>query len=534
MAFITTTQEGGNFSLSLADGGSLPVQANPALPGTGTVTSVTGTAPIVITGSPTATPNVTIAPATDATAGSLSAADKTKLDGIAPGAAVASVSGTAPIVITGSATAPNVTLTAATEAAAGSLSAADKTKLDGITPGAAVASVSASNGLASSGGTTPNITWAGLGDIGSTGLVDAISGPSPIVITPAVLQFAQVTVAPTFSQAQQANAAAPQPMAFACALPGAAATNATNGTPGGYVFTLPAPVTGGAEGFLQIQRTGDLSCWLGDYLGFGLSGFGMWIGSSAPTATNFLLLASPVAGIFEIGVPVAASGASLFEVVTGGSAAVHTFTSGTSAANGSGTCINGGVTGFGGGQGMCSMQRTTTEPTSVSGVNQTLFWNFTNGAFKWRSTPGWQGNLAALGAGTLNTQQPFVDTFSAVVRTVSSATPTAFTAYTCLFPALNTIGWINVRLKAKAATVGTGIAVGDGAFAEYRLGYKNVAGTVTLSTAGITLMGSVQTTAAALTATLTAAAAGGTVVFSVTTVALATIDSQIDCTIDVC
>jgi hypothetical protein len=43
----------------------------------GTVTDVTGSAPIVITGVPTATPNVTITPATGAAAGSMSAVDKT-------------------------------------------------------------------------------------------------------------------------------------------------------------------------------------------------------------------------------------------------------------------------------------------------------------------------------------------------------------------------------------------------------------------------------------------------------------------------
>src|SRR5579864_3331547 len=48
---------------------------SPAL-GTGTVTSVTGTPPIVITGTPTVTPNVTITAATDGAAGSMSAADK--------------------------------------------------------------------------------------------------------------------------------------------------------------------------------------------------------------------------------------------------------------------------------------------------------------------------------------------------------------------------------------------------------------------------------------------------------------------------
>lgn len=51
--------------------------------GTGSVTRVTGTAPIVITGVATVTPNVTITAATDGAAGSMSAADKTKLDEIA-------------------------------------------------------------------------------------------------------------------------------------------------------------------------------------------------------------------------------------------------------------------------------------------------------------------------------------------------------------------------------------------------------------------------------------------------------------------
>ena len=53
------------------------------------IQSVTGTLPIVITG-PASNPNVTIDPATDTTAGSMSAADKTKLDNlvVAPGVEV--------------------------------------------------------------------------------------------------------------------------------------------------------------------------------------------------------------------------------------------------------------------------------------------------------------------------------------------------------------------------------------------------------------------------------------------------------------
>lgn len=105
-----------------------------------------------------------VEPASTAVSGTLSAADKTKLDGITPGAAVASVSGTAPIASSGGTT-PAISITAATTLAAGSMSAADKTKLDGITPGAAVASVGATAPCTSTGGTTPNIGFNVTGDI---------------------------------------------------------------------------------------------------------------------------------------------------------------------------------------------------------------------------------------------------------------------------------------------------------------------------------------------------------------------------------
>jgi hypothetical protein len=72
--------------------------------------------------------------------GFMSAADKVKLNGIADGATVGSgtitsVTGTAPIVSSGG-TAPAISISAATISAAGSLSAEDKVKLNGIADGA--------------------------------------------------------------------------------------------------------------------------------------------------------------------------------------------------------------------------------------------------------------------------------------------------------------------------------------------------------------------------------------------------------------
>jgi hypothetical protein len=103
--------------------------------GGGGVASVTGTAPIVSSGG--TNPAISITAATTSAPGSMSAADKTKLDGITSGAAVASVTGTAPIVSSGG-TSPAISISAATTSAAGSMSSADKTKLDGIAAGAEV------------------------------------------------------------------------------------------------------------------------------------------------------------------------------------------------------------------------------------------------------------------------------------------------------------------------------------------------------------------------------------------------------------
>lgn len=123
--------------------------------GGGGVTNVTASAPLASSGG--ATPNLTIAAATIFAPGSMSAADKTKLDGIT--AVVSSVGATAPIASSGGAT-PTISIAAATPLIPGSMSAADKAKLDGIAAGAAVASVGATAPVTSTGGTTPTIALA--------------------------------------------------------------------------------------------------------------------------------------------------------------------------------------------------------------------------------------------------------------------------------------------------------------------------------------------------------------------------------------
>jgi hypothetical protein len=67
----------------------------------------------------------------------MSAADKAKLDSIDLATLVQSVSGTAPIVSSGGDN-PDISITPATDVAAGSMSAADKAKLDALGPGGAL------------------------------------------------------------------------------------------------------------------------------------------------------------------------------------------------------------------------------------------------------------------------------------------------------------------------------------------------------------------------------------------------------------
>lgn len=79
------------------------------------------------------------AAATTSTAGFLSSTDKTKLDGIASGAqpgTVTNVTGSAPISVANGTSTPAISISTASTSAAGTMSASDKTKLDGIASGA--------------------------------------------------------------------------------------------------------------------------------------------------------------------------------------------------------------------------------------------------------------------------------------------------------------------------------------------------------------------------------------------------------------
>jgi hypothetical protein len=375
----------------------------------------------------------------------------------------------------------------------------------------------AANPIVVTGSTTPSGNVGGdLSGSLPDASVAAISGTSPIVITPANLQWSQATVAPQLSQAQQANASNPQTITVAPQVPGAGAASTATGTPGSFVVNLGAPVSTGTEAFLQFNRAGGFEAafqqvpgpYTALFMGPGIT----------PNATTNATLA------------VSGAGAAYFNS-NNTIAAIVNFSAYAWLATGNGIQMVGGTPGFGGGVGVIGVTNAGTLPTTNPSGGGILY--STGGAETWRGTTGAVTTVAVGGsAGTVNSQHQILDQVVGTAETVSSASATAIATYTT---ASGSGGQVRCDLSSRAATAGACGAIDDTSASTYVFSYKNHGGTVTLSTAGPTLIsGSNQTTAAALAApVLTATVATNVITFKVTNVALCTIDSQISCSLAV-
>jgi hypothetical protein len=146
------------------------------------------------------------------------------------------------------------------------------------------------------GGGGPGIPSGGSltlsGDVTGTDsatVVSAISGASPIVITPAVLQWAATTVGPTLTQAAAASDVATQPLTITPQAPFSGAT--VNKNSGPFILNFPAPISGGLYGLSKIQFGGTDCVTIGTYAGVtgGSTAYGsIWfMDAGSATTTNF-------------------------------------------------------------------------------------------------------------------------------------------------------------------------------------------------------------------------------------------------------
>jgi hypothetical protein len=312
--------------------------------------------------------------------------------------------------------------------------------------------------------------------------------------------------------------------------PGTGAT--TNGTPGNLNVTLGAASGTGSEAQLAVFRSSDTSPRFAAGTVAALSNRGSaWItnGSNAISNTNYFVSGDGTSFTYfnaPISLGLVLNGATFAQYIT---------------ANGIQFFL--GVNDFGGGTGVIGMTAAATNPTSnpFTEANGILWQNaagFASGtaSLQFRGGNGAITTLANMGStGTINTQYQGYDWAWGTCRTVSSATATQILAYSTVS---GVGGNLQIIVMSRAATAGTGVAVGDTAGNYYMCGFRNISGTVTLATVGIqTYIGSGTgfTTAVALTApVLTATVATNVITLKVQNVALCTIDSEVMVSVVMC
>lgn len=108
---------------------------------------------------------------------------------------------------------------------------------------------------------TGDVTASGSGSVAAT--VVAISGSSPISITPSILRWMQGSAGPTLSQAQQNNSSQPANFTVSPQAPGASPINSAAGTPGSFIVDLAAPTGAGVEASFQVTRAGGATTTIG-------------------------------------------------------------------------------------------------------------------------------------------------------------------------------------------------------------------------------------------------------------------------------
>lgn len=141
--------------------------------------------------------------------------------------------------------------------------------------------------------------------------VAAISGSSPINVTPATLQWKAATVTPTLTQATQTLDALPNNLILQAQAPFASATGADR-TAGSVVINMPLPSNGGTgEGAFRLQRNGVDKFWFQTLFGNSAAGAAIYM-VNTPAANVFTLFGNTTST--ELNAP---SGGTVFLTIGG-------------------------------------------------------------------------------------------------------------------------------------------------------------------------------------------------------------------------
>ena len=203
--------------------------------------------------------------------------------------------------------------------------------------------------------------------------VVAISGASPLPITPAILQWPKATVSPSLKIAAQTTDTACTDVHIVAQAPFASATG-TNRNPGNVDIDLASPTNGGTtEGYLRITRGGTQIMQLGSFPAGG-SLVGMFAGSGA-AGTGSLVFEGDGTSVSVINGP---GGGSLR--LTIGTVPQCYITSGHA------TFFNGNTEITGGGTNVLGLANASVVPASTPTGGGLLYSDA--GAGKWKGTSG--------------------------------------------------------------------------------------------------------------------------------------------------
>lgn len=281
--------------------------------------------------------------------------------------------------------------------------------------------------------------------------VDGAGGSAPIHCN--ALSF-DSSLVPVLTQAQAASTSVPQTLAFQCQQPGASASSSANGTPGGYSLTLPAPVAGGGEGYVEIIRASGLKLYQGAYPASPTAFTGIWIGLEPNANPNKFIIVS--------------NGSSTY-YGTGDTGTMHFVSGATSGADLASATTSGWVFfsqtfSLGGGVGVVQLPRATTSPTTnPSTGNALIFVDAATGALDsiaTRNRTGWVEGFGPIPAGSADTQKQLHQPLAYTGRTTTNSGAGSTVAIGIALPNSSATR-IRVVVIARVVTAGGTAAVGD-------------------------------------------------------------------------